>query len=112
MRLTFAQHALVVFVVLGLGMASALWLPNVEFTFGLTGATASVLISYIIPALCFLRLYNKAPELGGAGSAGECAVLQSCDYCSFMLVLGGAAPFGFVNGMTDVPSYQEPQRVC
>jgi hypothetical protein len=40
----------------GLGMASALWVPNVEFIFGLTGATASVTIAYILPAVTYLRL--------------------------------------------------------
>ncbi len=31
------QHAVVVTFVLGVAMASALWVPNVEFIFGLTG---------------------------------------------------------------------------
>ncbi|WIA21553.1 hypothetical protein OEZ85_000749 [Tetradesmus obliquus] len=64
-------HALVVFLVLGLGLASALWLPNVELIFGLTGSTASVLVAFIIPAMCFIKLYESAPELGGGGSSWE-----------------------------------------
>jgi hypothetical protein len=31
------QHAVIVCIVLGLAMASAIWVPNVEFIFGLTG---------------------------------------------------------------------------
>ena len=37
-------------------MATALWVPNVEFIFGLTGATASVTIAYILPAITYMRL--------------------------------------------------------
>ncbi|WIA41982.1 hypothetical protein OEZ86_009284 [Tetradesmus obliquus] len=53
------------------GLASALWLPNVELIFGLTGSTASVLVAFIIPAMCFIKLYESAPELGGGGSSWE-----------------------------------------
>jgi sodium-coupled neutral amino acid transporter 10 len=69
--LTGMQHALVVFLVLGLGLASAVWLPNVELIFGLTGSTASVLVAFIIPAICFIKLYESAPELGGGSSSWE-----------------------------------------
>lgn len=68
---TVSQHAFAVFIVLGLGMASALWLPNVEFIFGLTGATASVLIAYIMPALCFIRLHAATPELHASHFPGS-----------------------------------------
>jgi sodium-coupled neutral amino acid transporter 10 len=61
--LSFPQHALLTFLLLGLGMAAALWLPNLEFIFGLTGATTSVVISFIMPALCFLRLAGPDPEV-------------------------------------------------
>lgn len=44
-------------------MASAIWVPNVEFIFGLTGATASVIISYILPAITFIKLLEGNPEL-------------------------------------------------
>jgi sodium-coupled neutral amino acid transporter 10 len=67
--LTGPQHTLVVVLVLGLGLASAVWLPNVELIFGLTGSTASVLAAFIMPALCFLRLYDMAPELGSGKRA-------------------------------------------
>jgi len=79
--LSFPQHALLTFCLLGTGMAAALWLPNLEFIFGLTGATTSVFISYIMPALCFLKLAGPDPEVafgafggsaskpGGAGGA-------------------------------------------
>lgn len=64
------QHALIVFTVLGCAMAAALWLPNMEFTFALTGATASVLLAYIIPSLCFLRLLAASEALGGGTGSG------------------------------------------
>ena len=51
----------------GTALASAIWMPNVEFIFGLTGATASVLLSYILPALTFIRLTDLNPELLGGG---------------------------------------------
>ncbi|MEW5308849.1 MAG: hypothetical protein WDW38_000779 [Sanguina aurantia] len=57
------RHVMVVFVVLGLAMASAIWVPNVEFIFGLTGATASVIISYILPAVTFIKLLEENPDL-------------------------------------------------
>lgn len=69
--LSFPQHALLTFLLLGTGMAAALWLPNLEFIFGLTGATTSVVIAFIMPALCFLRLAGPDPEVafGGFGVA-------------------------------------------
>jgi hypothetical protein len=48
-------HAAVTLLVLMTAMASAIWIPNVEFIFGLTGATASVLLAYILPAITFIR---------------------------------------------------------
>lgn len=62
------QHTAVVMLVLGAAMASALWVPNVELIFGLTGATASVVMGYILPALVFIRLVDATPELLGQGS--------------------------------------------
>ncbi|GFH19163.1 Aa_trans domain-containing protein, partial [Haematococcus lacustris] len=66
---SLSQHVLVVSIVLGMAMASAIWVPNVEFIFGLTGATASVIISYIMPALIFIRLVAQSPELTAASIA-------------------------------------------
>ncbi len=34
-------------------------MPNVEFVFGLTGSTASVVIAYILPSLMFLSLSGR-----------------------------------------------------
>lgn len=94
--LTGPQHTLVVVLVLGLGLASAVWLPNVELIFGLTGSTASVLAAYIMPAMCFLRLYELAPELGsgkrssrdGSSSSGFWAALQHAACCCGCCGLG------------------------
>ncbi len=33
--------------------------PNVEFIFGLTGSTASVVIAYVLPAALFLSLSGR-----------------------------------------------------
>ncbi len=66
---SLGQHTLVCLLVLGMAMASALWVPNIEFIFGLTGATASVLIAYILPAIVFIRLLGASPELDGSGKA-------------------------------------------
>ena len=38
----------------GTALALAVFLPNIEFIFGLAGSTASVLIAYILPAAIFL----------------------------------------------------------
>ena len=38
----------------GTALVAAMFLPNVEFIFGLAGSTASVLIAYILPAAIFL----------------------------------------------------------
>lgn len=65
------QHALAVVVVLGLAMASALWLPNLELIFGLVGSTASVVIGFIMPALLFVRLLRANPHLGGSSATAH-----------------------------------------
>eukprot|EP00798_Chlamydomonas_sp_ICE-L_P001626 gene1626-33016_t len=49
-------------------MSMAIWVPNVEFLFGITGATASVLMAYIIPPMTFIRLLDQSPELTGTKS--------------------------------------------
>ncbi len=52
----------------GLSLLSAIWVPNIEFIFGLTGATASVLLSYILPAFAFIKVLDFNPELLGGGN--------------------------------------------
>ena len=44
----------------GTALAAAIYLPNVEFIFGLAGSTASVLVAYIMPAGLFL-LVTRMP---------------------------------------------------
>lgn len=44
-------------------MASAIYVPNVEFVFGIIGATTAVVISYVMPALIFLKLMDASPDL-------------------------------------------------
>ena len=46
-----------------MALASAIWIPNLEFIFGLTGSTASVIMAYILPAVIFIRLLDSSPEL-------------------------------------------------
>ena len=69
------QHAFVVMLVIGIAMCSALWVPNVEFIFGLTGATASIFIGYIMPAVTFIRLLNQNPELTGTGAGSKALIV-------------------------------------
>eukprot|EP00898_Chlorokybus_atmophyticus_P001229 jgi/Chlat1/2106/Chrsp17S02704 len=40
-------------------------LPNVEFAFAISGATASVLLSYILPSMIYLRVHQPDRRLGG-----------------------------------------------
>lgn len=51
----------------GASCAMAILLPNVEFVFGLAGSTASVLLSFILPAAIFLRTTGAQRGLLGAG---------------------------------------------
>ena len=39
----------------GLSYACAVLIPNVEFILGLNGGTSSIVISYIMPGLIYLR---------------------------------------------------------
>lgn len=48
-------------MVAGTALIAAVFLPNVEFIFGLAGSTASVLIAYILPAAIFLVL-SRPPK--------------------------------------------------
>ena len=45
----------------GTALVAAMFLPNVEFIFGLAGSTASVLIAYILPAAIFL-IASSSPK--------------------------------------------------
>eukprot|EP00798_Chlamydomonas_sp_ICE-L_P022492 gene22492-29619_t len=58
-----SQHTIVVTLVLSFAMACALFVPNVEFIFGISGSTASVLIGFIMPPLVFMRLLDNSPEM-------------------------------------------------
>ena len=52
---------------------AALYLPNVEFIFGLAGSTASVFIAYILPAGLFLMVtQTPADLLKGAQCPAAC----------------------------------------
>ncbi|GAX76711.1 hypothetical protein CEUSTIGMA_g4157.t1 [Chlamydomonas eustigma] len=75
------QHALVATLVLGAAMGSAIWIPNVEFIFGLTGATASVLMAYIIPALTFIRLLDSSQDSGSSPSVSNGGASSSAASC-------------------------------
>ena len=43
----------------GASLATAVLLPNVEFIFGLVGATASTIIAFVLPAAIFLRATDQ-----------------------------------------------------
>ena len=60
----------------GTALSAAILVPNVEFIFGLTGSTASVVIAYILPVgaaqspkLC-RELYGDFASLGGVSKLG------------------------------------------
>ena len=46
--------------------AIAIWLPNVEFVFGLAGSTSAVIISFVMPAALFLHV-TRAQSRGQQG---------------------------------------------
>ena len=56
----------------GTALIAAMFLPNVEFIFGLAGSTASVLIAYILPAAIFL-IASSSPK----GPTGTLVSIQS-----------------------------------
>ena len=56
----------------GTALVAAMFLPNVEFIFGLAGSTASVLIAYILPAAIFL-IASSSPK----APAGTLVSIQS-----------------------------------
>lgn len=53
----------------GTALIAAMFLPNVEFIFGLAGSTASVLIAYILPAAIFL--ITSGPPRTPTGTLGS-----------------------------------------
>jgi hypothetical protein len=67
----FLRHGASVVALLAAALACALAVPNLEFVFALTGATACVLLSYILPAAIYLRV------AAGASSAPAAAVLAA-----------------------------------
>lgn len=56
---TTIQEQAITTAVLGAALAAAVLVPNVEFIFGLTGSTASVVIAYLLPAALFLSLSGR-----------------------------------------------------
>eukprot|EP00983_Pelagomonas_calceolata_P117001 1160374-Pelagomonas_calceolata.AAC.3 len=89
------QHAFIVVFVLSVAMSAALWLPNVEFIFvgfagvsfpakGLVGATASVMLAYIMPSLTFVLLLANNPDLTAKGVVHEApwGLAMLCTRCT------------------------------
>lgn len=62
-------------------LVAAIFLPNVEFIFGLAGSTASVLIAYIMPAAIFLITSSVVTQPVGTFSQGDEAC--SCHAATF-----------------------------
>lgn len=54
----------------GTALALAILVPNIEYIFGLCGATVSVVISFIMPASIYLRVTSLQPAPGGARVTG------------------------------------------
>ena len=69
---TALQHAGVSALILGITLVLAALIPNVEFIFALTGATASIMLAYIFPAAIFLstqRQWSTPPNLAAHEAA-------------------------------------------
>lgn len=100
--LTTRQQQQVTIVVVLLALCIAVVVPNVELIFALTGATASMLLAYILPAAIFLRVLQLRASgllcgdmgglLGGGGLGGG--------------VLGGSKAVS--GGVVGVPSTSSP----
>ncbi len=60
-RQAINQQAIPALVLAGTALIAAVFLPNVEFIFGLAGSTASVLVAYILPAAIFL-VVSRPPK--------------------------------------------------
>jgi amino acid permease len=66
------QHAGVNALILSITLLLAALIPNVEFVFALTGATASIMLAYIFPAAIFLstqRQWSTPPNLAAHEAA-------------------------------------------
>lgn len=48
----------------------ALYVPNVEFAFGLTGSTCSFLIAFVLPSLAYLKVTAPGAKRSGGGKSG------------------------------------------
>ena len=70
------RHTAGVAALLAAVLACALAVPNLEFVFALTGATACVLLSYILPAAIYLGVASGRGV--PAGSGGGVAVQPGC----------------------------------
>jgi hypothetical protein len=69
---TPVQHAGVNALILSITLLLAALIPNVEFVFALTGATASIMLAYIFPAAIFLstqRQWSTPPNLAAHEAA-------------------------------------------
>jgi len=57
-----ATKRLIAVVFIALSYACAVLIPNVEFVLGLNGGTSSIIISYIMPGLIYLKATSTAHE--------------------------------------------------
>jgi amino acid permease len=51
-----ARHFFLTFLIVGLAMALAMFLPNIQIVFGLLGSTTSAFVCYIVPAMFVLKI--------------------------------------------------------
>lgn len=79
-QLTVRQQQAVTLCVMVLALLLALAVPNVELIFAFTGATASMVLAYILPAAMHLRATWLQDAKQATKPVGCCAVLN-CDEC-------------------------------
>jgi hypothetical protein len=78
----------------GVALVLAIAVPNIEYIFGLCGATVSVLISFILPAAIYLRVTAMqrsgpgSPASGAGGRPGAAGFLASLFELCWVQCLG------------------------
>ncbi len=87
----------------GTALAAAVLVPNVEFIFGLTGSTASVVIAYMLPAAVFLALTGRPGLLNVLNPEDLATGAAPAGRASDSVLWGGSGSGGGGGGSKDGP---------
>jgi len=81
----------------------ALYVPNVEFAFGLTGSTCSFLITFVLPAMAYLSATSSRARVTRAASKGSSMSFNSEDFEDNVKweLVGGSSDGGDGDGAGD-----------